>query len=417
MSPYIFLYLFLYFILFIQTKNYRNKPQYTIILLMYSIAAIFACYMCYNAKPYNSHDYFLGAIVYHCIALYLWIKPTEQLCIFNNTPLRYASPNVIKLLTYLVIICSIPALIYKFANLNLSMIMSDVIDYRSAIYDQSNNEASLIGYLSAFANSYWSIAIALAFYYIVHYPQKKIQITLLFISSLYIIVYGMSNAGREYFVKYIFVLVLMYITLKNKFSYAVNTKLKRIGFILIGFFVTVFFIITIERFGYSRSDNYDSVSNSLIYYLGQGYCNFSQCYEAFGHGQWNGAMIFPFFTGTTIQHHNLQELVNVDFRMNTFSTSIGSLVSDVGSILALILILLFAAFIRYVSRRKLDIFTLIYMSWIYDYMFSGLFFFHDHFSRFRVISILFIIILDVVNRQYTLNRLNPNKLKTNSLIN
>ena len=112
-------------------------------------------------------------------------------------------------------------------------------------------------YLEAFSNSFHGLALALAFYLIRFYPKLKLLIIVLFICSLSQVVHSLIYAGREYMIKYIFTIVLIYILLAKNVSEDWKHVMKRGIFIItiVGSFL--FITITILRFSDSNLTHYN----------------------------------------------------------------------------------------------------------------------------------------------------------------
>lgn len=387
---YIYILFYVVFILFTRQKS--KKVVFVSILTMYLCSSIAALYI--YGIMYQGAPIVLSAIAFHIAMLFLLLYPLQKFDKIRFVDIPKEKMKEIDMFSIIIIVLCLIKIFYDIQNIDIGILLSDVQSLRNSLIEgQYRSSNVILRYLCFFAGQYWSIALVLAFYYMRHYPHKSLLIALLFISSLGVIVSGLTVAAREYLIKYVFLfLVLTYWflpTIMSRWRRTIRTLL----FVFGGFFVSFFLLITFLRFGDNSHYAYTPLE-SLLSYLGQGYIYFSSYFLEFPEGATGGAVKFPFFVGRSISAFNLEDVVYSNVTLNTFSTTIGSWVLDVGIYWTVIITLIHFFIFKRVGNKRVTVFTLIYIIWIYDFIFSAMFFYNETLNGSRIMSILFVVIFE-----------------------
>lgn len=382
-----------------KSKKTSITSTYKYILLFFLIGAVSACIIRFNPNlVYSSMPLDLIAIVYHCMMLFLLINPFKHFDRYafinfsrHNTVIMYSLITVIILVSLYYIYLSV-------SSINLNMILVDVSSMRQQLIENEAETGTLNTYLKAFSNTFHGMALSIAFYYIIKGTQKKLLIIILMICSMSQVIHSLNFAAREYIIKYLFVFFMLFSLFKNKISKEWKNLLLKL-MITCGSLGLILFI-TVTLFRFTESDNYDNPLTSIFAYLGQGFVNFSQRFIDFPYGLFGGSQHFPIFSDSEkVSVYNLNSVISSDYFLNTFSTSIGSWIVDCGIFWATIITIIYSSLFRVFGKLKLNIFTLYYLIYAYEFIFSCLFFFNDTIGKLRVETFLFIVLLDIINRQ------------------
>lgn len=353
------------------------------------MSSIFAIFV-YNGDGKFGGSYLdIGAIVYHCLCLFLLLYPFRYLDRLRDVSIVKENENTMTILSLFFIFCGFYAFYEIIPEISLFSIVNETQELREAMDTEAGHES----YWTYFGVKYWTVSLVLAFYHIKYYPQKKVLILLLFISSLCYIVDGLRFAGRECLLKYAFLLLTLFYVCGKGISKPWDKTLKISIFVGGGLGAALFAIITFMRFDISVVQQESSVTDSLISYFGQGFVNFSSIFHYFPNGLDHGHAHFPFIFG-----YGKMGVNNTDLDLKTFATGVGSWIKDVGIIGAFILTLIYSFLIRLVTRIRCNVFTLFYVAWMLEFVFSLLFFYNDVFNGSRVISLSAIVLFDILTR-------------------
>lgn len=380
-------------------RSIRTQLPYLALWALFFGSSVASVYLVFTDDIYKNTFFGIISIMYNCWMFSVLLKTNEKLCHLSKKEIVNTHPIILNFTTLLVIALGVPSFFYTVSSIDIASFSANILTMRQEL-GESSGDSGLMGYLTYFSKSYWVLSLSLAFYYIIKYPKKKIIIGLLFMSSLSRVVYGLSHAGRGDVLIYFLVTVMMFLLLCSKMSYKSKKIFKILGFSVGGLLLCVFILISVVRFGvgnsfYSGSDS--TAFDAIIRYYGLGFTKFSQEFNAFWLGVDGGACHFPFFVGRSVSSLNVGERVNVDFELNTFSTSIGGLIFDIGAFFTIFFIYLWYYSASHLSRRPLNVFTLFYAAWLYSYLVEAIFYFSDIFTGARVMSLLFIILLDLLN--------------------
>lgn len=392
----ILLYPLFFLLVFFFEKDKQNHKLYNVILLIYFLAGVSSVYIYNYIDSYRNLPIGLLAICYQLSALYLLIKPLERYD--GRATMSLLKPNtVVYFFTAFVIVIVSIYFINGAQNVRMSRIMDDVSGLRMELVQQENTR-SFLGYIAFIAKQLSVAPIAMMFYYMVMKPEKKLLILVLFVLSLSFPIVELQFAAREYLIKYLFVVFCFYMCTKDKLSPKWRKNVKLYGLLTAIPIVIVFFLITFLRFG-----EYDklNVSNSILGYFGQGYVYFTEAFETFPNGMFEekGSLCFPFFSSNGRLAYNMSDQVNTTIHLNVFRTTVGTWLQDCGWALTIIIVLFFYLLFRYIGRlRYHNVFTLIYMGWVFDFIFQALFFFHSIITGTSIVVYLFVIFLDYCSR-------------------
>lgn len=392
---YIYIIFFVFFVLF--TKNKAKKVVFVVTLTMYLFSSISALWI-YNVD-YQGTPILIEAVIFHIVMFFLLLYPLQR---FDKVKYVGISPTPEKKLRWLAVIVISLSLIEIYSdiqNINMQTLISDVNNLRSSLMEGAFRETNVIlRYLNYFAGQYWGIALCLAFYYIMYYPNKRILIVLLLISSLSVIVSGIVVAAREYLIKYLYLFLILTYWFYEQMSVKWRRTIRISVIVFASAFISFFLFITILRFGESSSYS-SSPIHSLLSYYGQGVINFSSIFSEFPNGATGGALKFPFFVGKSMTAYNINDTVVTDVNLNSFSTTIGSWVFDVGIIWTVIITFIHFFIFKHIGKRRVTIFNLIYIVWIYDFIFSCLFFYNEVINGTRIVTILLIVLYEKLSFQ------------------
>ena len=387
----LYLYILFYLLFILFTKNKSKKGIFLCTLIMYLSSSIASLYI-YNTF-YKGYPILLEAVIYHILMLFLLLYPLQRFDKYKYLELPKVDYKKISFLSNVIIVLCLFKMVLDLQNININLLFSNVDSLRNALTEGSFIDSNVFfRYIKFFAGQYWSIALVLAFYYMRHFPQKKITITLLLISSLEVIVSGFVVAAREYLIKYVFLFFILMYWYSSSITFQWKRKIRLSFFVLGALFVSFFLIITFLRFG--EMSTFDSPLDSMFSYLGQGYIHFSTYFTEFEDGLTKGAIRFPFFAGQSLSAYNLNEIFYTDAGLNSFPTTIGSWYLEVGFIWTIIITLLHNCIFRRIGNKKVSVFNLIYIIWIYDFIFSCMFFYNEVLNGSRILSILLIVVFE-----------------------
>jgi len=399
----IYLYPISFFLLFWFTKNKKNRIVYSTLLITYLFSTIAAVFISTNKFIYGGVSSSWYAAIYHIfftIVIILQFRNYDSS--YYKQLLTIKNGSSFRIFTGIVLFLCLISIFNNIQRVDFNLIMNDVHALRGIVNE--NKEISFIGYISFLAHQYTSVALALMFYYIIKKPHKKFLILLLAFCSLTSLISSLQVAGREYLLKYLFLFFIAYSFTKSQLPGNWKRNLKNYFFVVAGFSLTLFVIISFLRFRYSSYASGASESDNTIYsllsYFGQGWIYFSDVFMTFQKPLTPpGAINFPFFASESISKNNLNDFINVEIYLNNFTTSLGSWVVDGGVVFGAIVAIIFSLILRFISKLKYNVFSLIYILWAFEFIFSYMFFFNDVFNTSRVASIVLVVFFDIIERR------------------
>lgn len=390
------------------TLGKHKNVTYRIILYFFLIGAISACYIRFlPSMEFYNMPLSVVAMVYHCAMLFLLIYPFKDFKRLESRTFQGANTVIMYSLIAVIIPISLYYIYLNITTLDLQLILLDVYSMRQNLIDAGDESGTVNTYLRAFVNGFHGLALSIAFYLIIKKPEQKLLIIILLLCSMAQAIHSINYAAREFIAKYFFVLVMLRLLFRKDISQEWKRSLKKIMFIGLILGLSIFVIITIYRF--TQSERYSNPGDSIFAYLGQGFVNFSHRFIAFPEGATGGQLHFPIFAGTEkMSSYNLNQSIQSDYYLNMFSTTVGSWVLDIGILFTTIAVLVHFFLFRLVGKLKLNIFTLYYVIYAYEFVFSCLFFYNDTIGKLRLEILSFIILLDIINRG-TFKRIIPSK--------
>ena len=382
-----------FLIVFFLCKNRNKYRLFSGLILLYMASSFVGSMIGLGVIDVNANkEPKLIPILFHIVMLIVLLLPFKSYDKFRYSKLKPINSSLLRPFTYLIIIFCLIGIYGDIQNINVNAIMTDIVSIRDEL--QENEKAvSFTDHFSFFCKHYGCVALALAYYYMKYFPKDKFTIVLLIICSLSSVFAGLQNGGREYLIKYVFIyIVFLYYSKPEIDTYWKKTN-RSILIVFSSLAVVVFAVITVLRFSYSGQMDSNTVT-AMFNYMGQGFANFSAIFNHFPDGVAGGGMHFPIFVGHSFSVINLNQSINSSLSLNTFSTTIGSWVFDAGIYATVFIVLIYQTLMRYVGRRKFDLFTMIYMLWFYEFIFSCLFFHNQIFSLARLLSFVAIFIVE-----------------------
>jgi oligosaccharide repeat unit polymerase len=267
---------------------------------------------------------------------------------------------------------------------------------------------SLLAHISAIASEFSYLALFFAFLISTKYPGHKKMVVALFISSLTAIFYQLEWFGRENIVRYILDGAIVFMMFKPLMSSSLKRIIKR-GIIVLGVLLGVVFgAITFSRFG-EDSGYENGPIYGVLYYIGQSFFYFSPVFRAYDgfHGETDGRTIFAIFFNESERGSIFNAAASYsghfDIPHNSFSTYVGSFVSDLGAIPSIFVFILLLAFFLLVTQMKSrNIFTYIYILWIYRFFTQGVFYWIDIWATGDIL--LCIVLVFILNILYNMRK-------------
>lgn len=374
-----------FFFLLIRELKVKTGLLYKGLLLMYFLAGIAACIIFDTNQKVEGSYVSLLPVIFHCICLFLIISPFKKFEKFKNIDIQPIPSKLLGGMTFFFIFCGLYGILELAPQVSLASIMTDTQELRR-LYDDEKGQDS---YFSFFGCKYWTISLVLAFYYMKTQSKRWVIILLLIISSFCYICDGLRFAGRECILKYSFVIVVLFYFFKNNIP-SYYKKLVKTLFIVGGVMgISLLAVITYMRFDISQVSEESDTTASVFSYFGQGLVNFSSIFKLFPDGLTHGGHTFPTFFGPEPSNLNTKGIA-----WNTFSTTIGSWIKDMGITGAVFMTFAYNALLRIIGSIKCNIFTIFYVAWAYEFFFSTPFFYNDVWNGSRLISLFVIIMLD-----------------------
>lgn len=371
------------------------------IVCIFFFSGLCAVYlMKYNAETY--HELSLIAVVYHLTVLAMIFISVRGIETHRNHSLEQTSDTIIYPLTYFIVTISLIHIFTNIQDVSLDVIQDDVVGLRRSLREERGNSNIFIRYVDDYAKKLSIVPLVLTFYFMKFHPQKKTLIFVLLFCSMGHAFVSLKFAGREYIIKYLFVLTCVWHMMKNNLTTSWSKFMKWFFIMVTILSISIFIFISVLRFDDGVSG---STQDALVSYLGQGLLVFSDVFEEFPSGIFDkhGTMYFSFFAGSASSVYNLNDLVYTSVSLNAFPTIIGSWIQDCGILWTTVIVAIFSYIISLVKRLTYyNVFILIYIAFICEFLFSLPFFFSDAFTGSRVFSLLFIIVLDNYSRKKTI---------------
>lgn len=394
-----YLYPLFFAFFFLKIKNKRDNPIYTIIGFIYLAATVCAALMVpyfVENTPQNVSPSF-GAIGYHTLMLLIILSSFRNIGQYSNQVLEQKNETIIQTFTGVTIVFSLFGIYDAISNIDINMLMADIQGLRSKV-GEVDESISLVEHVAFFARMYRTSALALFFYYLIYHPQNKGVLIILFLCSLLSVLSGFQYGAREYLLKYCFCFFMMYLLVKKQLTTESQRRIKRIGLGVAIIFVSFFILISQLRFGANGASVNTDLIGGTFGYIGQSFVYFPAFFSEFKTGIGGGGMHFPILFHSSVSSLDLNSQISTNLQMNTFGTAVASWMIDGGIVMATVLSLLYFYLIKYVFKQKMTVFTLTYIVWIFEFIFSCFFFYNKVFSSSLVLSYLSIIFFDILYR-------------------
>ena len=396
----VFLYLIFFLILLVRERRSKTpRYVYQTVLFFFLSGSIASIWLIFKSDDFENIRMSLEAVIYHISLLWLLISPLRNLEKDKKVTMIKSSDTILMPFTVFVITMMLIYIFTGIQDVSLSALATESQELRDNLDVDYYEGNGFLSYVAYYAKIYSVVPLVLVFYYIKFKPKNQIIIYLLLFCSLGTAILSLREAAREYIIKVLFVAFCLYLLLKdNNINTQWRRKLRRIFIVLGGLAVALFVVITIARFTLTRDID---ATESSIAYLGQGFLNFSEKYVNYPDGLHleKGKRVFPIIFGNPTSDI-IKPPKHFRIRLDVFSTGIGTWLGDCGSVLTVIMVLLFNYLFRIVGRiKEMNVFTLIYYALIYEMIFSLLFFFHGAWNIGKVSSIILLICLDILCRK------------------
>ncbi|WP_163146256.1 O-antigen polymerase [Acinetobacter indicus] len=323
----------------------------TFLLFIYFIGTLCALYVAFFTTMFDSDRLSIYAVTYHLVCLFLLLFPIVN---FGNKLKGYRLDDAtLKVFTFVIIFFSFMSLFLYLPDVievfKMGLSQARVAFYMGTLKAESDG---LLEYLKLPGKGLSLVAPFFLFYYIVNYPEKKLLIYLLLISSMVDVLFTLTNAGRGGLIRWAFVMIYFYLTFKNE----INSKLKKYitsSLTILGVaFFSIFMITTVGRF----SDREHSILDYILSYAGQPYIYFSYQFFDFFDITSYGTRIFKIFSSDVDDTYYLDMVTGqLDYGTNTFSTLAGDFYKDLGFYFTFLLCLFH--FILYLFVYKTNVFN------------------------------------------------------------
>lgn len=397
--------IFLY-VIFFGLWTFQNYKQFgfnlsVFIIGLYLLGSIngFFIYLFYPLEIKYPERITLLSVSSHILLLWLFMYPLVR---FGN---RLHISNLIvkqdKLLKYIwfIILPSLLCIIASSRDIFRVFAYGDLSAAREAyvsgdISSQYVKNFGIIGYIMCLGPTISFLALFFFCYFKFVLKKKGLVTNLLFISSFGIVINNLAIAGREGFIRWLFYSIACYIFFKDYISVKQYKKLFVCVGLFIGAILIIFASITIARF----EDSTNGPLYSIISYSGQQFYYYSYGFDRFANqGYGSIGNLFPIITNQRADAFNINEFVNADFYLNTFSTFVGSFVKEGGYEDTLMLaigsfVFLVLSFWIKKDNFKFHLSILISYLFYYEIIMIGFFYF-IHYLRFTQITIIFYIVL------------------------
>lgn len=388
--------------------NYRkqgfNISTYIIFLYLFSMvcgASIFVFYP--ELIAYPSRITFLSVSV-HVLLLWLYLYPLSIIGNKLRVSRIHINANALKIFSWFIIIPSIISIVLSVSKLQETLLYGNFLTARTDIL--AVNESSqliqkygMMGYTIAWGEYSILLSLTLALYYIFALKKRSVTSILLFASSFAGVLSNISLTGRASVIKWLLSALFGIILMRDYISFKKNKLfwiLSATGAVSLIF---VFFIISGDRFS--------DVGKSLLNYSGEEYYYFSYSFNRFSEDPIGKlSNMFPIISGDNVgSGMNLNNSINADYFLNTFSTFVGSFIMTAGlwKTLALFIFVFCSIIFIYtkcIKNGNMTFTMFIGYIYLYEVALYGLFYYY-HGQRFaQGLVIIYLIVSYALSRYY-----------------
>lgn len=394
----VYVYIIVFVLVFLKTKNKLERPIYSIILLMFLLSSVAACYTAYMPDYLFLPKSNIG-VVYHIVTLLLLLFSYKNIDSVSEKSIQPRNDSVIRFLAYCLCFFNFIVIINDYPNISFALIQNDVTSIRNSMVegDIGGVANGWMRYPYFFGSCTWMAVLALAFYFMSYSPHRKMLIYILLISSTSKLIFGLSIASRDCMLVYFFVFIMMYLCVKKNIASAWTKKIK--GMIVLGggLVIAFFVFVTFLRF-FLDADTTRSQSGTIAY-LGQGFVNFQSAFVEHPEGITHGASKFPVFAGTSVSRFRVSDTIMSSLRLNVFYTIIGSWVMDVGIWITMFVVLIYSKVIKFIIRLPKSPFTLIYLALAFHFAFYIVFYQVTSLTGSLLLIYFVIVVMDILTKK------------------
>lgn len=372
------LYVIFFFIWMIYSYKKNGINPFGLLVTIYFVSALCGFITVSLNKDYYLYTFDARAVIYNILLLFIFFFPLQKIFIFNIKKIKEPKISVTLKIAYICIIINISTMLYS-----LDYIYNLLMDYESNLGDVRNAfytgdiGVGQKGFNFGDIGAAVSLFSLVPYFYLLNYNKFKGVRSLLFISSLNIIIQNLRAMSRDALMIWFFCFISLLIIFYPYINDIGKRNIKKI-LLFIPFIAVLFFAITISR---SVVSNYDSL-DFFLKYLGQ-----------------------P-FVYLTVKTQNLL-CIDASFYImpnNVFGTFINSLHASYGIINTLLIAIFFCltAYI-YSYVRKNSIYIYIYILLYYFFSFGVLYMHYFFEGRSTLGSMLFFLVLVICITKIKIN--------------
>jgi oligosaccharide repeat unit polymerase len=344
---------------------------------------------------FSDYQFHAGTMVYFTVAIYLFIYPFKYLRL-DLRPVFIDPPWAqFRLLSVLVIALSLICVVVYFSPALIAITSGNYNELRRSIAVESMNvqgmvrtRPSPIELVAHFANGLYFISLTLFFVALVRKYNKTFVILLLVASSSKVVEHLM-RAGRTGVVLWAFFFLVNYLYFRRYMTSAMANNLKRVAFVLCAVIVTLFVVVSRDRF--SESVYYTAsgapvggTTIAALDYIGQPVVVFDRFVDSGFSPYFSGAFMFPLVDRTLgllgVHSRSLDAMyahirISIPDTAYSFATFLRELWFDVGPVGVLVLGILFNILVIGLCKtlnRKVKIRAVLLLFAMYSVPFVGL---------------------------------------------
>lgn len=340
------LYVIFFFIWMIYSYKKNGINPFGLLATIYFVSALCGFISVSSNKDYYYSTYTFDerAVIYNILILFLFFFPLQKIFTLNIKNIKEPKISVTLKIAYICIIINFSTMLYSLGYIysllmNFEMNLGNV---RNAFYSGDIGVGQK-GFNFGDIGAAVSLFSLVPYFYLLNYNKFKGIRSLLFISSLNIIIQNLRAMSRDALMIWIFCFISLLITFYPYINSVGKRNIKKI-LLFVPLIAVLFIAITISR---SVASNYESL-DFFLQYLGQ-----------------------P-FVYLTIKTQNLLCVDNSFYIMpnNVFGTFITSLHGSYGIINTLLIALFFcltAYIYSYLRKNSIDIYIYILLYYFFSF--------------------------------------------------
>lgn len=381
----------------------RNEFSVALLLIFIYFFSSVCCMWLISTYP-NEIDVnriTFSSVFFHIIVLFLFLQPITRFAKrFKVEFLQIRECLATKVFLYILSVPGILAVLFSFYDVLHVFSMGNMLDARNEFLngDLGSFYISRHGILGYVPSLGLVLSFANLFFFFYRYflqERKDLISILLFVASFAIVFNNLAIAGREGLLRWCFYFVFCLVAFKRRLSWK---KYKIFWITIIVFIIvilSIFYIISADRF----SDRNYGILYFILDYYGQPFYYFSYNFQRFGlHGNGFGmASLFPFFTfSDNAEIYNLNDIIYADYKLNTFSTFVGTFLVRTGALTTFLMGVIFFIVCNLILRIKRNGFVYLSMFLLFLFLYEiemlGVFYFlySAVFTQFTMVLYYFI---------------------------